>query len=52
MRGNFMQTTESREGERIVGRWPLRWLPQVVTRVAADNPCRAGMRGKATLFRR
>ena len=23
---------------------------QVVTRVAADNPCRAGVRGKATLF--
>jgi len=52
MRGNFMQTIECREGERIVGRLSSRWWPQVVTRVAADNPCRAGVRGKATLFRR
>ena len=25
---------------------------QVATRVAADSPCRAGVRGKATLFSR
>jgi hypothetical protein len=42
MRRSFVSNTRCREGESIVGRSSLRWRSQVVTRVKADSPCRAG----------